>query len=310
MTTTLAAPVRTTLYLKKGQDPAKHVASLKASMRPGDVIAFDVETNALAFGDPRARVRSIQVGNSHVAALLDPADPSHVAAAREVLNDPGYRLTAHNAGFDIAFLTQLGVFDSVKDGWARVVDTFILATMLMPPEDDRAAYRSLKAMTQAWNPDMALSADAKADLKAVFDDHGWEGLSSGWNVYQGEGDEPYERDPLRNNGWALIPRDHPVFKEYCAADVFDSVALVQALEPVVRGLWPQRVEVEHRAARIANEMTYRGMRLDRQWTQQKLTEARTDLAAARQNLVGLGVDEPTDRKYGEALRDVALRRPL
>jgi DNA polymerase-1 len=307
MTTTLAAPVRTTLYLKKGQDPAKHVASLKVSMRTGDVIAFDIETNALAFGDPRARVRSIQVGNSHVAVLLDPADPTHVAAAREVLNDPAYRLTAHNAGFDITFLTQLGVFDSVKDGWARVVDTFILATMLMPPEDDRAAYRSLKAMTAAWNPALALSADAKSDLKQVFDDNRWKGLSSGWNVYKAEGDEPYERDPLRGNGWARIPRDHPVYRDYCAADVFDSAALVGVLEPVVRGLWPQRVEVEHRAARMACEMTYRGMRLDRKWTEEKLSEAQADLVAARKTLIALGVTEPTDTQFGAAFRTLGVK---
>lgn len=296
MSITTTTPVRTALYLKNGQDPAKAVTSVKASMRKGDFIAFDIETNALAFGDPRSRVRSIQVGNQHGAVLLDPADPTHVAAARELLNDSDYRLTAHNAGFDIAFLTQLGVFDSVKGGWARVVDTFILATMLMPPEDDRAAYRSLKAMTAAWNPELALSADAKADLKQVFEDNRWSGLSSGWNVYKGADDEPYERDPLRNNGWARIPRDHPVYRDYCAADVFDSAALVAVLEPVVRGLWPERVDVEHRAARIACELTYRGMRLDRRYTEAKLSEAQADLISARKNLAELGVTDPGNEK--------------
>lgn len=288
------APIRTTLYVPTGADPTPSLTQLRGVLRSGDTLAFDVETNALDYGDPAARVRTIQVGTSSVALLLDAATPSHVEAARDLLNDPAYRLTAHNAGYDILWLCGLGVFDSPAQAWSRCDDTFIWATQLMPPERDRARYRDLKTQAAAWCPE-AVSADAKTALAAVFTRHRWSGMAASWSAYPRgvEAADP-DADPLTRNGWAQVARDDPQFVQYQAADVYDGHALHQALGPIVTSLWPERSAVEHRAARLATEMSHRGMRLDRAWTRERLDEALAKRFAAAATLADLGVEAPGD----------------
>ncbi|MBS9535089.1 hypothetical protein KIH27_15990 [Mycobacterium sp. M1] len=285
------APVRSVLYVRKGEDPTPAVEALARSLKPGEFIAFDVETNALWASDPRARLTSIQVGSKYVAVLLDPTDTEHVNAARKTLNDMRFRLTAHNAGFDILYLTRAGVFDTIADGWGRTTDTIILARLLSSGERIGVG---LKEQTATWCGEAAVSKDAKEALQAVQKQMGTKGVGSGnWSVYKTvtvNPDGALTGDPEQGNTWALIPRDNKAFVDYCAADVFDSALLAETLDPIVRGLWAERVEAEHRIHRIVCEMSYRGVKFDNNAAVECFADAIARRDKAQADLLALGVD--------------------
>lgn len=279
-----ATKPRSTIYLQHAEDPSPAIAALRASLLPGEFVAFDIESNALWASDPRDRITSIQVGSKNVAVLLDPTDPQHIAAARDVLNDPAYRLTAHNAGFDILRLKRAGVFDSVRSAWDRTTDTLILARLMTSGEKTG---NDLKSLTAAWCGDDAASQDAKDALKGVQKTMKTSGVgaASTWSPYKKitvDRDGTINGDPEDGNTWARIPRDNSVFQTYCAADVYDSAHLAEALDPIVRSLYPDRVAAEHRIARMVCEMTDRGMRFDLDAARTLLADAHTrrDAAAA------------------------------
>lgn len=322
MTTTTA---RATYFLKAGNDPTDAINALRASLLPGEFLAFDVETNALHPSDPRDRLTSIQVGSAHVAVLLDPDDPAHVAAARDILHDETYRLTAHNAGFDILRLVRVGVFDSVLAAWDRTTDTLILATLLVQKNGRLGnAPLDLKALTKAWCGDAAVSLDAKADLVKVQKRMGTKGVGAGnWHAYEDvtvDANGDVHGDPRDRNTWAQIPRDDPAFVTYCAADVFDSANLAATIDPIAGALWPDVIDREHRIARVVCEMTHRGVKLDVERARQQLREAHATCTRTRAELEDRGVmfersktsakESPTTESVAEAIRAEGITVPM
>ncbi|QHN26898.1 hypothetical protein GII33_13990 [Gordonia pseudamarae] len=244
-----------------GDDLSEAVVLLRADLaaHPRERAAVDIETNALDLGDPREAVRTIQLGTSRVILVLDASDANALDAAADLLNDEAVRWTAHNAAYDTVRLARVGVIDSLPSIWDRMADTYILTSLIEPPTSD-LGYRDLKSQTRAWCGASAVSADAKADLDAAFAAHKWKGLSQQWKVY----DNP---DPTAgDNGWAQIDLADIAFIAYAAADIADSARLVAVLEPIARLALGEVVDTEHRVARIAAEMTLRGVRLDRDFT--------------------------------------------
>ncbi|CPX20605.1 DNA polymerase I PolA [Mycobacteroides abscessus] len=281
----LRARKRQTLYVAHGESPALAIAKLRESLTATDFLAYDIETDALHPSDPRGKATSIQLGSKSVAVLLDPADPAHLEAAREMLGDATYRLTAHNASFDILRLTRLGVFPSVREAWRRTTDTFILGILVTSRNGKFGnAKLDLKSLTQAWCGEAAVSADAKDELQAVQKSMGTKGVGGkGWDAYAHIAVTPEGEvigEPTEGNTWANIPRDNPEFVTYCAADVYDSAHLAEALDPVARSLWPDRVNAEHHITCLVTEMTHRGVRLDRQLTRTLNKEAHATLSLA------------------------------
>lgn len=322
---TIGTTTRATYFVKHGESPADAFAALRASLLPGEFLAFDVETNALHPSDPRDALTSIQVGSKHVGVLLYPTDRVHLDAARDILNDTAYRLTAHNAGFDILRLVRAGVFDSVRAAWERTTDTMILATLLVQKNGKLGnAPLDLKSLTAAWCGDDAVSKDAKAELVAVQKTMGTKGVGSGnWHAYQNvtvDADGTVHGDPREGNTWAQIPRDDPEFIAYCTADVFDSANLAAALDPIARSLWSDVVDREHRIARIVCEMTHRGVKLDVERTRTQnaaahntRTEARTGLAARGvvfERSKTTGKDSPTTDSVAKAIRAEGIDVPM
>jgi DNA polymerase-1 len=320
--TTETRTERKALFVPSGADPADAIATLLDSVGDG-WLAFDIETNALSAGDPREEVRSIQLGTKTVGVALDPSDPVHLAAAREALNDKRFRLTAHNAAFDILRLTRIGVFASVDAGWARTTDTFIDLSLLVPPDGTDKGYRDLKSATVAWRGIEAASKDAKEALQMFQKSKGWYGVGSksravgadgrkktgDWSAYDKvtvHPDGSVTGDPLADNTWALVPRDQQDYVAYGLADVFDSAHLVEALDPIVRGLWPERAEAEHRAARLVTGMVHRGVRLDREKTRALLADAHERRNTAAADLTTRGVSDPSDT---EAVADLIRLEP-
>ncbi|MCB1257060.1 MAG: hypothetical protein KDB26_08145 [Microthrixaceae bacterium] len=315
---------RTVLFVRDDENPTEAMKTLRASLIPGEFAAFDIETNALHPSDPRDAVTSIQIGSATVAVLLNPNNTAHIAAAREFLNDPVYRLTAHNAGFDILRLTRLGVFDTVKAGWERTSDTFILLMLLVQRNGKFGnAPLDLKTATSVWCGADAVSKDAKEALVKVQKEMGTKGIGGGsWNAYENITVDEHgvvHGDPREGNTWAQLPRDLPEFINYCAADVFDSAQLAATLDPMVRELWPERVEAEHHISRMCCEMTHRGVKLDRGHTLAQHSEACTVRAERQRSLEAYnvtfaqakssGVFTPSRESVAEAIRAEGIDVP-
>lgn len=291
ITITDAGDGRTVHFVPSGVDPTPAFESLRASLSPGDFTSFDVETTALWASDKFDYMTSMQAGSAQVAVLLDPWTPSHIAALKAHLNDPTYRLTAHNAQFDILRLVRAGVFDTVADAFSRLDDTMIHARVLVA--GDRTLV-DLKSTTAALLGEAALSKDAKEALKKVQTDMGTKGVATqNWKVYASvvvDENGEVKGDPRRGNTWALIPRDNPAWIDYCAADVFDSAILSAAIVPVTTALFSDQIAKEHRISCIVTEMELRGMRFDRTRAIRALQDAHSRRNEAAAALKALGVD--------------------
>lgn len=298
--TPTALPDWATVYaVPPGQDPTPAVGALRQALTPSTILAVDVETNALSIGDPAHRTRTIQLGCQDVAVVLHAEDPAHVAAAKELLGGP-WLITAHNASFDVQRLTQIGVFDTIAAGWERMVDTMLLARIIEPPSIQPSAMYGLKGQAESWFPDLAVAQTAKHELEKLFKRSKWLGLASGWDCYKpgrrgNKVDSPLYTPQgwMERNGWMHVPTDAPEFIAYAAADVLDGARLAATLYPIVLATARVSVAAEHRLARIACEMEYRGVRLDRQWASERLAEVEAERDAAKAELVVLGVTEPT-----------------
>jgi DNA polymerase-1 len=304
--TTLPTPTETllpewaTVYaVPSGEDPLPAVQALRRVLTPETILAADVETNALDIGDPDHRTRTLQFGAHDVAVVLHADDPAHVAVAKELLNGP-WLLTAHNASFDIQRLVLLGIFDTVADGWARMFDTMLGARIIEPPSLQPAGIYDLKGQAESWFPDRAVSQTAKQGLERLFKHNKWLGLSRGWDACKPGRRGTRTDSPLftpkewaERNGWANVDTAALEFITYAAADVIDGARLAATLYPIVLATGITSMESEHRLARIACEMEFRGVRLDRAWAAHRLAkvEAARDEAAAE--LAALGVTEPS-----------------
>lgn len=311
-------PSWATVYsVPSGTDPVPALDALRRALTSETILAVDVETNALTIGDPAHLTRTIQLGTPEVAVILHADDPVHVAAARSMLTGP-WRYTAHNASFDIQRLTQLGVFDSIAHGWEQMVDTMILARIIEPPSLQPRAIYGLKGQAESWFPDLAVSQPAKEGLESLFKANGWLGLAAGWDAYKpstrgAKSGSPQYTAPewADRNGWAQVQLDAPEFIAYAAADVLDGARLAATLYPLAMATAPQSAEAEHRLARIACEMEYRGVRLDRDWATARLAEAETDRDTAAAELAVLGVTEPSkDQVIAAAITAEGYELPL
>ena len=298
MTTTLESPATGTVLdlhgarvhaYPHGDDLAGAVAELRTDLagHPADWLAFDIETNALDLEDPRHEVRSVQIGTSRVVLVLD-TERESLAAAWDLLNDPAHRLTAHNAAFDTTRLHRIGIIADLAEVWSRLSDTFILASLIEPPGGSPISYRTLKAQTRTWCGPDAVSADAKADLKAAYKAGGWKGLAIGWDPYKEAAKSGASGDPRDGNGWAQIPLDDLAFIAYAAADIVDSAQLVRVLAPIASAVFPEIVQVEHRMARIATEMESRGVRLDTDYTLARQADSRAAMDEAEATMRAAG----------------------
>lgn len=300
MTETIENPVPTDepagtptlLYVPGGDDPEPALSQLAPTVRR--LLALDVETNALGLSDPDYQVRTIQLGSPTCAVILSATDPVHRAAVRRMLTTEsasrGWLLTAHNASFDTQALVKIGVFTDLAEAWSRMVDTLVLATMIEPPMMDKDTppaekkYRSLKHQTATWCPSVARSQAALDDLTGLFKANKWQGTAQGFDAYKVEPEK---------NGWAQVDPADPVMVTYAASDVLDGASLAETLYPIVLGTRAASAASEHRLARIAAEMEMRGLRLDREFAQERLDEATEVQRTCESALADMGVLNPS-----------------
>lgn len=283
------------VFVKSGDDPSSALDTLYQHLEamPYPILGFDVETNARSLSDPAYKVRTIQLGTPTFAVVLDAEDYRHRKAARVVLTCGKFPTTAHNAAFDTKALTKIGVFDSVAHAWENCVDTFLVASMIEPPLEDKTGYRDLKTQSATWFADREQSDSAKNQLKKLFSNKKWLGLSNNFKVY---------KTPEERNGWAQVDPSSPEMITYAASDVLDGSRLAKTIFPLAATLFPESAAREHRVRRICAEMEYRGMRVDAEYTRKRRAEALEKAAEAERNLIQMGLEDgPKDTKGMVAL---------
>lgn len=274
----------TITYIPAGQDPQEALSTLLSTLPTSGILALDVETNGLDLEDPRHEVRTIQLGTQNAAVILSAVDQVHRDAARSALMQATY-WTAHNAAFDIGRLTSIGVFTSIDEGWSRMIDTLVLTQILEPPSDKQRAYAGLKNQTEVWAPEVARSATAKEALLQCFAENKWKGLSNGWDAYS-------QDDPRTGNGWAQVDPASPVMQTYAAADVLDGANLAERLYPLATWTNSESAAREHRIARLCSGMSYRGVRLDVEYTRELREQYREEEEHQAGILREMGVENP------------------
>lgn len=255
-------------------------------------LTVDVETTGYPIGHADFALRTVQLGDEHLAVVLDPHDTTpggqadvarrHLAAARV--------LHAHSATADLIPLALAGLLD-LESGWDRMDDTVVWAKLVDPQLT--GSDPSLKQISKAMLGEAALSAPADEARKALFKAGGW--LT-----------DTKVTTPVARSGWAQVDPTCETQLRYAASDVLDDAAIARRLPPVPTEQWHRERTAQRMTARIA----HRGLRVDGEQVQRLLathTAAREDYAdMVRQ----YGVENPgSDQQVGDALTRLGAALP-
>lgn len=207
------------------------------------VLCVDSETTGLGIFTPGYGIRLVQFGNKREAWVL------RVDLFRDViiraLRMPRL-FTMHNAPFDIkGFDKHLGV--TIEELNSRTFDTRIFAHLLDPRQpDEGGAGLSLKPLSAIYVDDTA--PDTQDGLNAVFR-----------TIRHPDTGKFCTKD----NGWAVIPIDHPTYVRYAGLDVLLGARLFAELAPIIRELDLNDLsKFEHHLQGLLMVMERRGFLVD------------------------------------------------
>lgn len=175
-------------------------------------VALDVEHSGMPYGHQHYRLKTIQLGWTDWAIVLDAADVDQVALAVQVVNE-AHTVIAHAAQSDLHALAHHA--ETTPDGWfAKTLDTMVLAALVDPklrPHQAGNSLLGLKPLSAHMLTDPA-TKQADIDRKRMFAENNW--LT---NVTP--------NTPPERNGWLQADIYSEVMLRYAAADIFDAAAL-------------------------------------------------------------------------------------
>lgn len=276
----------------RGDGEPKHVtldvAEAVCASLAGTDVTLDCETSGYALGHPLYALRTIQLGNEHVALDFDADDEQHVALAVRTL-DSAARVIAHSATADISLLAVHAGIDASR-WWAKAVDTMVLAALASEAEvGDRLG---LEALTSKLieKPYKATTAHAR---KRLFTENKW--------LTETSADTPFER-----SGWAQISKTEPIMVKYACADVVDTAKLAKALPMPEQQVFDR----EQRLHGILARVTEHGLRLDVARVNALMDEHTKAREESKARLKDLGISKPSSNKeIGEALEERGATLP-
>lgn len=301
------------------------------------VFGLDVEATAiegLGAYDSSVRMRLIQFGSKTEGWALDPHDPFWRKRIVALLADECKRFVSHNAAFDATrVLFEFGI-----DLGDRSIDTLPMAALCWPGRTKR---KGLKALSDEFI-DTALS-DADVALHARFMDLftaqkprktpllpksfepgispcrrpkqkgkdkcvnvSWSGSLCGYCF------ECYLTRKCSKEaeewGWTNIAVDDPVFLTYAG---LDAVYVRRLLDILAAELHEKRMnrlsKTEQRIKRYMTASSVRGMRVDREWTEDVLTETEAEFKAASKAVEEITGLKPRSSKMPEWFAEYGLR---
>lgn len=213
---------------------------LEEAHRRSGALTVDVETAGYAVGHPLYRLRTVQLGDSEMAIVLDPDDAYQADVIRRAL-DRAWILHAHSATADLVPLVAAGLAD--MSVWDRMYDTVIPAKLADP--QSTGSDPGLKQLAGVVLGDDAATTAAEEGRSALFKVNNW--LTS---VKSGTATE--------RSGWAQVDSTCETMIRYAASDVLDTAALAERLpQPPA-----EVMERERAVQRITARVTHHGLRID------------------------------------------------
>jgi hypothetical protein len=273
--------------------PARRPAALAEAFGLLAELTVDVEHTGFPLGHADYALRTIQLGNEHVAVVLDPDDPAQISSPATG-SPQASTLHAHSATADLVPLAFAGVIDDLEAAWARMADTAIPAKLADPTSTGNDA--DLKKLAAAVLGPAACSPAAEQARAALFKAGRW--LT-----------EIKPLTPPEKSGWAMSDKRSTVMVRYAASDVLDDAALAKALPPVP----PAVLEREHTAQRMTARVSSPRPGLDAGKVAELLPQQRAALADAAARLQGVRRREPrqrpADRRQGRPAGRAAAAHP-
>jgi len=251
------------------------------------VLTVDVETTGYPIGHRDYRLKTVQLGNSSVAVVLDPvahAEPIKAALVRATV------LHAHSAVADLVPLAVAGLID-YSVGWEKMFDTVIPAKLGDP--QSTGSDPGLKKLASAVLRETATAPGADTGREALFKAGGW--LTR----------VKPEHDVSRS-GWARCDPRSEVMLRYAASDVLDTAALATRLPAV-----PEKImERERLAEAMVSQVSYRGIRIDAEKLATLTAEHTTLLAQFGDQVRAFGVENPgSTAQVAEKLAQMGAQLP-
>jgi DNA polymerase I-like protein with 3'-5' exonuclease and polymerase domains len=229
-----------------------------------DVYGLDVETTSiteLSMFDPDARMRLIQFGTETEAWVLDPHSEWRQDII-EFLQVDGRRFCTFTNYDTLWCRKEFGI--ELDD---KAIDVHVMARLLNPDERKR---NDLKTLSKQFihddlvNAEIALHAEFKR-LAPVNHRVGKKLLS--W-------------------GYTNIPLDNPLYLEYAGLDAMDVRALLDILSKRFRhSKFRQLSRREQHVKRVCDDLQWRGMRVDKEYTAALLDEVEREYMKADQAIV-------------------------
>jgi phage/plasmid-associated DNA primase len=178
-----------------------------------DGLCVDVEHTGFGPGRVEYKLRLIQAGGEHVAAVFDPDDPAQAEAVRGLLAQ-ARTLHAHSAIADLIPLAWAGLADA-DSLWDRMVDSVLIAKLADPALAGSDESQLKKLSADLLGP-YAVSPPAEVAKNALF-------KTGGWLV------ETKPQTPLERSGWAQVRKNCETFLRYAGSDVLDLAAVLRVL---------------------------------------------------------------------------------
>ncbi|MCW2496333.1 DNA polymerase [Jatrophihabitans sp.] len=252
-------------------------------------LTVDVEHTGYPIGHADYALRTIQLGNDQVAAVLDADDPAHRQVAKACI-EAAVILHAHSATADLVPLAIAEVLD-IDRAWDRMHDTVIPA-LLADPQSTGSDADGLKELARDMLGTAAVAPNADEARAALFKAGGW--------LKQTDATTPIER-----SGWAQVDHRSSTMIRYDASDVLDTAALARTLPAPP----PAILHRERIAQRATARAAHLGVRIDGEHVDRKLPEHKAALQAAGEQLRTFGITNPgSDQEVANAL--LALGAPL
>lgn len=252
-------------------------------------LTVDVEHTGYPAGHVHYALRTVQLGDEHVALDLDPHDPAQADVVRRHLAAAAV-LHAHSATADLVPLVDAGLVDR-DSAWERMEDTAVLAKLADPASTGNDP--NLKKVSAAMLGEHALSPAADDARAALFKAGKW--LT-----------DTEVTTPLERSGWAQVDPRSETMVRYAASDVLDDAAIARRLprpDPAV-------LERERATQRMTARVTHTGIRLDGQRVEQLLAEHSAKRSGYAEQVRGYGIDNPgSNAQVGDRLLELGAPLP-
>jgi DNA polymerase-1 len=286
----------------------------QAFVESDSIFGLDVESTAFSVlgpFDPSIKTRLIQFGNKHEAWVLDPANPAWRREIVRLLKRADKRFVSHNASFDTTRVRyEFGI-----DLGDRSIDTLPMASLRWPgitrPKDLKSLStqyidgqlaeaedmlharfmdlftaqkpRTTRLLPLSFEPGVSLCRRPRGKAAEKCQEPSWTGSLTGYCY------EHWLARKLTSEanvwGWSNIPLDDPMFTSYAGLDAIYVRRLLDILARELGDRGMNRLsKTEQRVKRQMTAVSFKGHRVDVEWTRAILDEVEAEFNEAEGNV--------------------------